>query len=120
VTDPFRDELAASVARTAELEAENEELRGRLDAVETAKTKGDREAEETIGTSRGLASRLQHEIKELEERLVRVKTEANERVARAVQAQSKPTSAPTLPVNSAGVLILTFAVGVVVGYLTHC
>ena len=51
---------------------------------------------------------------------MRVKTDANERVARAVQAQSKPASAKAASVNSVGVLILTFVVGVVVGYLTHC
>jgi regulator of replication initiation timing len=119
--DPFRDELTAALTRAGELEAENEELRARLDVAEAARKTSAEEARTTVTSSQGVASNMRRENEELREKLEKSATElreANERAAAIVRAGPTAQAQGQIMLAVFG-LVFGFALGLAVAYLRH-
>ncbi|HEY2367124.1 MAG TPA: hypothetical protein VGH87_12100, partial [Polyangiaceae bacterium] len=78
MTDPFRDELTAALTRAGELEAENEELRARLEVAQSAQKTSAEEARTAVTSSQGVASNMRRENEELRDKLAKSAAEVRE------------------------------------------
>jgi len=120
--EPFRDELTAALARASELEAENEQLRARLAAAESAQKTSAEEAKTAVTSSQGVAANMKRESEELRDKLAKTSAElreANDRAAAIVRAGPVAESQAQLAVGVFGVLF-GIILGIVIAYARHC
>jgi regulator of replication initiation timing len=122
MTDPFRDELTAALTRAGELEAENEELRARLEVAQSAQKNSAEEARTAVTSSQGVASNMRRENEELRDKLAKSAAEvreANDRTYAAVR--NAPNAAAQ---GQMALLVFTgfigFVLGLAVAYMRHC
>jgi protein subunit release factor A len=118
MSDPFRDEATAALARMAELQSENEELRDRLAEAEKARKDAASELETTATTGHGLSSRLQRENEELTEKVRDTETKLENALVRVRRVDSAQASVDIKP-------FLTGAAGFAIGmaimfFMKHC
>lgn len=114
MTDPFRDQLTAALERVEELEADNKDLRARVDS----QANTDEEASTAAKTSQAVAANLQRETNELRDELARTQKDL-------LEARRAPKTAAPLEDRPRSFDIATFGAGMFLGailgiVLGHC